>query len=182
MEPIAFPGAPIKGLFYQIKTLQISKKFSKFPGRAGKLGKIYGILSRFMSHNALPYFELFQSLQKIYGDKLYPFWTGFLPHLRELSEGDERVLDLHIEKMWGKHFRELDEAITWANGLAQFSKDNPTGDEIEEVAILSTILWAIYISQNEDSLFEEVFECFENAEKSFRHTIHNYDQMLDSKV
>lgn len=167
-----FPGAPTKGFFFQIKTAEVAGKLSGMPGKIGKIGKMYGTLSRFLAHNEYPYFVLFTETMKVYETKHKPFWDGLLPSINKLQSSDNEVLlEQYMDRTYGPGWEKAEEGLAYISALLRFSKDNPTGVEVEEIHILSCLLWSIYISVHENSLFDELYGIFQRVEKVHGHSI-----------
>ena len=169
-----FPGAPTAGFFFQIKTAQISQGLLDMPGKLGKIGKMYKILSQFLVHNEYPYFVLFTEVMEVYEKKHRPFWDGFLPGLMAIQNSDdESLIYQYMENTYGEYWEKAQDPLTYISALLRFTKDNPTGNEKEEIHTLSCILWSIYISVHDDSMFNELYQIFEKNEKTYMHSIQN---------
>lgn len=169
-----FPGAPMAGFFFQIKTAQISQGLLGMPGKLGKLGKMYETLSQFLAHNEYPYFVLFTEVMEVYEKKHKPFWDGFLPGLIAIQNSDdESLIYQYMENTYGEYWEKAQDPLTYISALLRFTKDNPTGNEKEEVYILSCILWSIYISVHDNSMFNELYQIFEKNKKTYMPSIQN---------
>lgn len=178
-KPLPFPGAPTIGFFYQVKTFQIAGMLKESGGKLGKIGEMYEILSHFMTHNEYPYFYLYSEVYKIYESKFLPFWNGFLPKLQEIQNADDAVINKHMDQIYGEGWKSSQSALENISALILFTKNNPIGKEKEQIHILSCILWSIYISVHNDSMFDELYRIFKKADKLHGHLIKGFDPQLN---